>query len=112
MPPDPQTLTVGKFRSSLFVVKNADGSVNTTASLSVAPGNPSTLRVRVNPANNREVGVLGLGVSAGVNANVSVTLPGGTLTVNSLFVVSAANQEALIEGTWSDPETDPPAWMQ
>lgn len=108
----PQTISVGKFRSCLFTVRNADGSVNTTATLSATPGNATKLRVRVNPANNREVGVVGLEASAGINANVSVTLPGGTFTANVLFTVTALNQEGLEEGTWSDPEANPPAWMQ
>jgi hypothetical protein len=106
------TLTVGKFRSSLFAVTNADGSTNLDATLSVSPGNPATLRVRVNPSNNREVGVMALDVSAGVNANVSVALPGGTKTVQTLFENSGApaNQESLTAGAWSE-ESAPPAWM-
>ena len=107
------SLTVGNFRSSSISVTNADGSANNSAVLSVSAGNPATLRVRVNPSNPREVGVLGLDVSSGVNANVSVSLPGGTKTVQTLFTVNAApnNQEALGVGAFSDPETDPPAWM-
>lgn len=105
-------LTVGKFRSSIFTVTSADGTPNTGATLSVSAGNPATLRVRVNPNNNREVGAMALDVSTGVNANVSVSLPGGAKSSSTTFINGAApaNQEALTAGAWSD-ESAPPDWM-
>lgn len=105
-------LNVGQFTSSTFSVLNADGGANTALSLNVQSGNDNTLRVRVNPSNNREVGVLALDVSVGVNATVSVTLPGGAKQSATTFVNSpaAVNQEALTPGPWSSPAA-PPAWM-
>lgn len=108
-------LMVGKFSSSIHSVTNADGSSNTSLSLNAQSGNGATLRVRVNPSNNREVGVLALDVSSGVNAIVSVALPGGSRQVSTTFENVAApppptNQEAFTAGGWSAP-SDPPAWM-
>jgi hypothetical protein len=109
----PIALTVGQFTSSPATVINADGSTNTEISLSVGSGNPLTLRVRLNPNDNREVGVLALAQSAGVNAVASAALPGGTKTAQQLFTVdpAPANQEAVTLGTWSAPSTTVPAWM-
>lgn len=110
----PIALNVGQFTSSIFTVTNSDGSSNTSLALSASPGNPATLRVRVNPSNNREVGVVALDASSGVNAIVEAALPGGTKQHLQLFVNTAAavNQEALTPGAWSAPSGTVPAWMQ
>lgn len=106
-------LTVGKVRTNLFAVRNADGTTNATLSLSASAGNETNLRVRINPNNPREVGAMGLVAGTSANATVSVLLPGGTKQVQDLMQMqapAAVNQEALVSGGWSD-EIDPPAWM-
>jgi hypothetical protein len=101
------SLTVGKARLSTVSVITG-GLPDSTSPLTTGTGNASTLRVRVNPSNPREVGVLALAQSAGVNA--SVTVNGQTAT--ELFVVSAAPPPAdgPTFGAWG-PEIDPPSWL-
>lgn len=106
------TLTVGKVRTNIFTVNNADGSVNSTLSLNAFSGNDNNVRVRVNPSNNREVGIMALIAGAANNATVQASLPGGVKQVQDLVSTVAApvNQEALTAAGWS-AEIDPPAWM-
>jgi hypothetical protein len=109
----PITLTVGRARvTTMSVVKN--GTVETTAALSVSEGNPLRVRVRVNPDNAREVAVVGLEATPGIN--VFVGCPGlfGSMQVATLFeVVDAPPNPAdgITFGEWSD-EVDPPSWAQ
>lgn len=101
------SLTVGKAR--LVTVTVITGGVpDTTTPLSVSTGNPATLRVRVNPSDPREVGVLGLAQSAGVNAGVTVN---GHL-VQETFVISPPPPppDGPTFGSWG-AEIDPPAWL-
>jgi len=104
-------LTVGKARLSTITVLNPDGSVNATAPITTSAGNPSALRVTVNPSNPREVAIVGLAPSAGVNANVTTNTGTGNKTAQTLIVVNAptTDQSGPSWGPFSD-EIDPPAW--
>jgi hypothetical protein len=62
---------VGKYRKVSMTVINEDVVDNTTP-LTVSTGNVGTLGIMVNPANPREVFVIGISDSPGVNAIVSV----------------------------------------
>jgi hypothetical protein len=100
------TITVGKARLATITLISG-GVPDTTTALTTSTGNPTTLRCTVNPSNPREVAVVGLAPSAGVNAIVSA--PG--FGAASLFEVQAAPPPAdgLTFGAWG-PEIDPPAW--
>lgn len=105
-------LTVGKARLATITVHNPDGSVNTTALVSTSVGNPSTLRCSVNPSNPREIAIVGLAVSVGVNANVTVDTGEGSKTTQTLIIVVAGTvtgQSGVDIGAFGD-EIDPPAW--
>lgn len=107
------SLTVGQFRSSVFSVVDPGGAANTTANLTATPGNAGILRCRVNPSNNREVGVMCLADNGGpiVNANVSVTLADGSHSSSTGFSpVAAPTPGSITAGNWS-AESDPPTWM-
>ncbi len=101
------SLTVGKARLVTVSVITS-GVVDTTSTLTTSVGNAATLRCRVNPGNAREVGVLALDVSAGVNAIVTV----GGHSAAELFVNSAPPPppDGPTLGTWG-PEIDPPSWL-
>lgn len=101
------SLTVGKARLSTVSVITG-GLPDTTSVLTVDTGNIATLRVRVNPSNPREVGVLGLAQSAGVNAFVTVN----GHSKSELFEVAAAppSADGPTFGAFG-PEIDPPAWL-
>jgi hypothetical protein len=107
------SLTVNQFRSSVFSVANPGGTPNTTAPLTASPGNGAILRTRVNPNNNREVGVMCLADNGGsiVNANVSAVLADGTHSSSTGFTpVAAPVPGSVTAGNWS-AESDPPDWM-
>jgi len=109
------SLSVGKMKRARFTVRNADGTINTLLALSASSGNATNLKVRVNPNDNREVGVMALVAGASNNATVQAALPGGTKTVQDLFstVAASGNQEALLGGgaTGYGDEEDPTDWM-
>lgn len=109
------SLSVGKMRRARFTVRNADGTINTSLALSAVSGNATNLKVRVNPNDNREVGVMALVAGASNNATVQASLPGGVKQVQDLFstVAASGNQEALLGGgpTGYGDEEDPTDWM-
>jgi hypothetical protein len=107
------SLSVNKARLSTFAVNDPGGAPNITAALNAQSGNGTVMRCRVNPSNNREVGVLGLQDNGGatVNATVSVTLSDGTHSASTGFTVAPNNQPGSITaGDWGD-EITPPAWL-
>ena len=63
-----------------------DGVVDSTTPLTVSTGNLGTLGIMVNPSNPREVFVIGLSESSGVNAIVSIF---GKTATSLIEVVSA-----------------------
>lgn len=99
-------ITVGKARLATVTLISG-GIVDTTTVLGTSTGNPTTLRCTVNPSNPREVAVVGLAPSPGVNAFVSA--PG--FSASSLFQVDAAPPppDGLSFGAWG-AEIDPPTW--
>lgn len=101
-------ITVGKARLSTITLITG-GAIDNTTPLTVGSGNVNTLKVFVNPSNNREIAAVGVAPSAGVNANVTAN----GHTVQSLFVVSAPPPppDGPSFGTWGD-EIDPPSWAQ
>lgn len=106
-------LTVGKARLASIIVTNPDGSPNLTASIGVSTGNASTLRVTVNPSDPREIAIVGLAPSAGVNAGVNINLGEGTKTASELVVISAAPAVTGLSSialTVFGPEVTPPSW--
>lgn len=106
------TLSVGKARLATITVHNPDGSVNTTAAVTTSTGNPTSLRCTVNPSNPREIAIVGLAPSSGVNANVTVDTGEGSKTSQSLIIVvagSVTGQSGVDIGAFGD-EIDPPSW--
>lgn len=101
------SITVGKARLSTVTVITG-GAPDLTTPLTPSSGNPGTLRVRVNPDDPRQVGVLGLAPSSGVNAGVTVN----SHLIQETFVVSPAPppSDGPSFGPWG-PEVDPPAWL-
>src|ERR1043166_1455263 len=100
------SITVGKARLSTVTLV-IGGAVDTTSPITVDSGNHDTLRCRVNPDNPREIAVVGLAESSGVNALISAR----GFSAASLFQVDAASAppDGLAFGPWS-PEIDPPSW--
>lgn len=96
-------ITVGKARLSAVIV------ADTTTPLGIGTGNHDTLRIFLNPDNNRQVAVVGIAPSSGVNATVQL----GTRTIAQLFEVVAepGPGDDLRFGDWSD-EVEPPSWAQ
>jgi hypothetical protein len=103
-------------KAILFAVAchNPDGTLNTTAVMTIAPGNANNLTARMNPADNRQAGVLGLVSGTSVNVQVHApTGPGGAdRTSSMLFQVDAplvdnSNAEFGALGA----EVDPPSWL-
>jgi hypothetical protein len=101
-------INIGKARLFSFLVKNADGSVNTTAVATPGTGNPVTLRVTVNPSNPREFAAVALAQSAGVNANITAL----GHTAQALIVIPALPDQTavVIDEAGVGPEIDPPSW--
>lgn len=106
-------LTVGKARLAQVTVTNPDGSLNPTASIGVSTGNTSTLRVTVNPSDPREIAIVGLAPSAGVNAGVNINLGEGVKSAAELVVISTApvvtGLSSISIGAFG-PEITPPSW--
>lgn len=109
------SLTVGKARIFNPTALNPDGSVNTAATITATSLNTSTLRVVMNPANNREGAIVGLAQSAGVNAKLEVDTGEGTKSATELVIIGPAapggGQSAVSFGTFG-PEVTPPSWAQ
>jgi len=99
-------LTVGKSRTTTFVLKNDDGTVNTTLTPTVNPGNAS-MRATINPSNNREIAVTGVSASGGANLTVTGV---NNSNAQQVFVPTLPTGLASVSfGVWSD-EIDPPSW--
>lgn len=107
------SLTVGKARLATVTVTNPDGSPNATAPLTTLTGNAGTLRVSVNPSNPREIAIVGLAPSGGVNATVQANTGAGTKTATELVVIAAApsgpDLSSVSLGAFG-PEVTPPEW--
>lgn len=106
-------LTVGKARLFNPTALNPDGTVNSTANITTGTGNGTTLKVIMNPSNNREGAIVGLAPSAGVNAFLHVDTGEGDKQTSELIVISAAppvtGLSAVSFGTFG-PEITPPSW--
>lgn len=107
-------LTVGKARLFNPTALNPDGStVNMTATITTGTGNPATLKVVMNPSNNREGAIVGLAQSAGVNAFLHVNTGDGDRQASELVVISpptaVTGQSSVAFGSFG-PEIDPPSW--
>lgn len=83
------------------------GSIDTTTTISTTTGNTSALRCTVNPDNPREVAVVALAPSPGVNALFSAA----GFDASALFAVNPAPPppNGLAIGAWG-PEIVPPSW--
>ena len=105
-------LTAGKARLFNPVVLNPDGTVNLTATITASSGNETTLRVVMNPSNNREGAIVGVAQSAGVNANLNVNTGDGNKTAQELVVISASASGGLSAVSFGafGPEISPPPW--
>lgn len=102
------TLQVGEFVSFPFIVKAVDGSPDTSAVATAGAGNPANLRVRINPSNPREVGVLALSQTTGINAIVTAN----GHSSSTLFVVPPPpDLSGVTIGTIGTPTTVVPDWM-
>lgn len=105
------SLQVGDFTYTIAEVLNADRSPNASP-LTVSPGSDTRLRVRVNPSNPRQVGVLALAPGS-VNVAVQVSVGFNTYNKDELFTIelSAPSQEGLTLGEWAPVSTTAPTWM-
>lgn len=103
------TLQVGEFVAYSFVVKNSDGSVNATAVASAAVGDLSKLRARINPDDSRQVGVLALAQSPGINATVSAL--GHSMALTFVIPPPPDLTAVVIDTSSGTPTTAVPSWM-
>jgi len=101
-------ILVGQAVLGTVVLVGPTGAVDEVSVLTVDTGNPDTLKVRVNPNDPRQVGVLGLASSAGVNAHIGAP---GRPTVSQMFAVSPSGEDLSATGvTWAQSE-GVPAWL-
>lgn len=102
------TLQVGEFVAFSFVVKGSNGLPDVAAVASAGAGDPTKIRVRINPSNSREAGVLGLAEAPGINA--IITALGHSAAV--LFAVpTPPDLTAVVPATPGTPTVEVPDWM-
>lgn len=103
----PTIIPVGKAHILTIAANMSDGSQDTALPMTAATNQPSKLKVKINPSNPREVGVLALAPTSGatvtstVNSDkfVQVTFQVPTPTLTSVTVTSDGG------------EVDPPQWL-
>ncbi len=99
-------INVGKARIFPLTANMSDGGTNTTIASSVSTFATATLRVLINPSNNREMGVLAL--ASGAAADVTATI--GTKNSSVLVQPVTPTLVSVVIGTDAG-EVDPPAWL-
>lgn len=102
------SLTVGKARLSTITLITG-GVVDNVTPLTISTGNAATMRVTVNPSNNREVAIVGLATSPGVNVTVSANGHNAASLIVITVDSSPPPPDGPTFGPWSD-EIDPPSW--
>lgn len=101
------SITQGKARLFPVTATMSNGAID-TALPAVASTNQSTkVKIMMNPADNREVGVLALAPTSGAQANVTVN---GQLAAQVIVSVPAPTLQSVAIGADAG-EIDPPFWL-
>lgn len=103
----PTILPVGKARILSISANMSDGSSNTTLPMTAASNQTSKLKAKVNPGNNRQVGVLALSPTSGATMTATVN---SDKSVSVDFQVPAPTLESATVVSDSG-EIDPPQWL-
>lgn len=100
-------LPIGKARVLTINANMSDSSLDTALPMTATTNQPSKLKVRVNPDNPREVGVLALAATSGASVTATVN---SDKFVQVTFQVPAPTLSSVTVGSDSG-EIDPPAWL-
>lgn len=100
-------ISIGKARIFPFTATMSNGAVDTALPASVDANDPARLKVAMNPANNRQFGVLALAGGSASLVNVTVN---STLSASVAISVPTPTLQSVSIGT-DGGEIDPPAWL-
>lgn len=101
------SITLGKARIFPVTATMSNGSIDTTLPAVASSNQPTKVKVMMNPADNREVGVLALAPTSGAQANVIVN---GQINAQVIVSVPAPTLQSVSIGA-DGGEVDPPAWL-
>lgn len=100
-------LPIGKAHLLTISANMSDGSTNLTLPMTASTNEPTRLKVKINPGNGREVGVLALAGASG--ATVSATINGEKF-VQVEFQVPVPTLASVTIAADSG-EVTPPQWL-
>jgi hypothetical protein len=101
------TLSIGKAKVFPITATKSDGSLDTTSTAVVGTNIPSSIKVKLNPTNNREFGILAVAPTSGADVHVNV----GAIGAPVFQVVISVPILVSVEVGADAGEVDPPDWL-
>lgn len=100
-------ITQGKARLFPVTATLSNGAIDTALPAVASSNQPTKVKVMMNPADNRELGILALAPTSSAQANVIVN---GQIAAQVIVSVPAPTLQSVAIGTDAG-EIDPPAWL-